>query len=99
MSCLNYLNGLNGFNHLPFTASLPRLRGGNCHFAGLGRAFIEGKNTNFGPNTILITPPEVVHQIINGGNEEVFLIAAFSSTPARVFTPEGKEMCLLWQAQ
>ena len=66
---------------------------------GSGRASIEGKNTEFGPNTTLIIAPEVVHQIVNSGNEEMFLIAAFSSTPARVFTPEGEEMSLPWQAQ
>ena len=33
------------------------------------------------------------------GYEEMFLIAAFSSTPAKVFTPEGEEMSLPWQAR
>jgi mannose-6-phosphate isomerase-like protein (cupin superfamily) len=56
---------------------------------GSGRVSIEGKNTGFGPNTTLIIPPEEVHQVVNSGNEVVFLIAAFSSTPVRVFTPEG----------
>jgi len=66
---------------------------------GSGRASIDGKNTEFGPSTTLIIAPEVVHQIVNSGNEEMLLIAAFSSTPARVFTPEGEEMSLPWQAQ
>ena len=66
---------------------------------GSGRATIAGKNTEFGPNTTLIIPPEVVHQIVNSGDDEMFLIAAFSSTPARVFAPEGEEMSLPWQAQ
>jgi mannose-6-phosphate isomerase-like protein (cupin superfamily) len=65
---------------------------------GSGRVSIEGKNTGFGPNTTLIIPPEEVHQVVNSGNEVVFLIAAFSSTPVRVFTPEGDEMPLPWQA-
>jgi mannose-6-phosphate isomerase-like protein (cupin superfamily) len=66
---------------------------------GSGRVSIEGKNSDFGPSTTLIVPPEVVHQIVNSGNEEIFLIVAFSTTPARVFTPEGEEMSLPWQAQ
>lgn len=66
---------------------------------GSGRASIKGKNTEFGPNTTLIIAPEVVHQIVNSGNEEMLLIAAFSSTPTRVFTPEGEEMSLPWQTQ
>lgn len=57
------------------------------------------ENTEFGPNTTLIIPPEVVHQIVNNGNEEMSLIAAFSSTPVRDFTPEGEEMSLPWQTQ
>jgi quercetin dioxygenase-like cupin family protein len=65
---------------------------------GSGRASIEGKNTDYGPNSTLIIAPEVVHQIVNTGNEEMFLIAAFSSTPAKVFTPDGEEMSLPWQA-
>jgi mannose-6-phosphate isomerase-like protein (cupin superfamily) len=66
---------------------------------GSGRASIKGKNTEFGLNSTLIIAPEVVHQIVNTGNEEMFLIAAFSSTPAKVFTPEGEEMSLPWQAR
>jgi quercetin dioxygenase-like cupin family protein len=45
----------------------------------------------------LIIPPEVVHQLINSGNEDIFLIAAFSPTPAKVFTSDGKELPLPWQ--
>lgn len=66
---------------------------------GSGRASIEGKNTVFGPNTTLVIPPRVVHQIVNSGNEDMVLIAAFSSTPARVFTPDGEELSLPWQTQ
>lgn len=66
---------------------------------GSGRASIGGKNTDFGPNTTLIIGPEVVHQIVNSGDEEMFLIAVFSSTPVRVYTPDGEEMSLPWQNQ
>jgi quercetin dioxygenase-like cupin family protein len=65
---------------------------------GSGRVSIEGKNTRFNPNSTLIIPAGVVHQIVNSDNEEIFLIAAFSSTPAKVFTPEGAQMSLPWQA-
>ena len=66
---------------------------------GSGLASIKGKNTEFGPNNTLIIAPEVVHQIVNTGNEEMLLIAAFSSTPAKVFTPDDEEMSLPWQEQ
>jgi len=44
---------------------------------GSGRASIAGKDTEFGPDTTVIVAPEVVHQIVNSGNEELFLITAF----------------------
>ena len=66
---------------------------------GSGRATIGGKDTEFGPNTTLIIAPEVVHQIVNNGNEEIFLIAVFSLTPAKVFTPDGQGLALPWQNQ
>jgi mannose-6-phosphate isomerase-like protein (cupin superfamily) len=65
---------------------------------GSGQIFIKGKITEFGPNHTLIIPTEVVHQLINCGNEDIFLIAAFSSTPAKVFTSDGKELPLPWQS-
>ena len=61
---------------------------------GSGQASVGGEKHEFGPNTTLIIAPEIVHQIVNSGNEEMFLIAEFSATPARVFTPEGEEMFL-----
>jgi len=64
---------------------------------GSGRVAIGGKDKEFGPNTTLIIAPEVVHQIVNNGNEKISLIAAFSSTPAKVYTPEGEELSLPWQ--
>ena len=65
---------------------------------GSGQISLKGKITEFGPNHTLIIPPEVVHQLINTGNEDIFLIAAFSSTPAKVFTADGKELPLPWQS-
>ena len=53
---------------------------------------IEEETTEFSSNHTLIIAPEVVHQLINSGNEEIFLLATFSSTPANVFTPEGEKL-------
>jgi mannose-6-phosphate isomerase-like protein (cupin superfamily) len=66
---------------------------------GSGRLIIEGKDKEFGPNSTLIIAPKVVHQIVNNGNEEILLIAVFSSTPARVYTPDGEELLVPWQNQ
>jgi len=66
---------------------------------GSGRLTIGGKDKDFGKNSTLIIAPEVVHQIVNTGNGEILLIAVFSSTPARVYTPDGEELLLPWQNQ
>ncbi len=63
---------------------------------GSGRATIADETVPFGPGTTLVIPPRVVHQIVNGDEEEMFLVAALSETPARVFTPDGEEMALPW---
>ena len=65
---------------------------------GSGRLSIDGKAIEFGPNSTLITPPDIVHQLANSGTEEIVLIASFSSTPAKVFTPDGEELVLPWQS-
>lgn len=65
---------------------------------GSGRLSIDEKAIEFGPNSTLIIPPDIVHQLVNSGTEDIFLIASFSSTPAKVFTPDGEELALPWQS-
>ena len=65
---------------------------------GSGQLTIGEEITEFSSNHTLIIAPEVVHQLINSGNEEILLLATFSSTPANVFTPEGEKLPLPWQA-
>ena len=65
---------------------------------GSGSLSIDEKAIKFGPNSTLIIPSDIVHQLVNNGSEEIFLIASFSSTPAKVFTPEGEELALPWQS-
>ena len=65
---------------------------------GSGRVTIEGEATDFGPNTTLVIPPETVHQIVNTAEEEMFIVAALSQTPARVYTPDHQPIPLPWQA-
>ncbi len=63
---------------------------------GSGRLSIDGKAIAFASNSTLIIPPAVVHQIVNTGTEDILLIASFSSTPAKVYTPDGEELPLPW---
>ena len=65
---------------------------------GSGQLSIDGKVIEFGPNSTLIIPPDIVHQLANSGTEEILLIASFSSTPTKVFTPDGEELVLPWQS-
>jgi mannose-6-phosphate isomerase-like protein (cupin superfamily) len=64
---------------------------------GSGRATIGGSAVEFGPGTTLVIPPGVVHQLVNGGREEMFVIAALSETPARAFAGDGTLIALPWQ--
>jgi mannose-6-phosphate isomerase-like protein (cupin superfamily) len=64
---------------------------------GSGRATVAGEGIEFGPGTTFIIPPKVIHQIVNTGVGEMFLIAALSETPGRAFAPDGQLISLPWQ--
>ena len=64
--------------------------------SGSGTCMIEGEVTEFGPNTTLIVSPNVVHQICNTGDDDMFLVATLGMAPVRVETPDGKLMDLPW---
>ncbi len=64
---------------------------------GSGRVTIEGQDSEFGPNTTLIIPSDVVHQLANTGNEEMFLIAVLGKAPVKVCSVDGQHMPLPWQ--
>jgi mannose-6-phosphate isomerase-like protein (cupin superfamily) len=63
---------------------------------GSGRAVIAGEAQEFGPDSTLVIPPRVVHQLINTGDGPMLLIAALSASPARVFAPDGSEIAVPW---
>lgn len=48
-------------------------------------------------NSTIIVPPHAVHQLVNSGAEEMFLIGALGATPVRVTTAEGEPIPLPWQ--
>jgi quercetin dioxygenase-like cupin family protein len=64
---------------------------------GSGQVNIEGEETMFGANSTIIVPPNAVHQLVNSGAEEMFLIGALGDTPVKVTTAEGKIIPLPWQ--
>jgi mannose-6-phosphate isomerase-like protein (cupin superfamily) len=64
---------------------------------GSGQVTIEGEETAFGENSTIIVPPDAVHQLINSGAEEMFLIGVLGVTPVKVTTAEGEMIPLPWQ--
>ncbi len=50
----------------------------------------------FGPQSTLIVPANVVHQITNTGDSEAVLIAALSMAPVEVRTPDGERIPRPW---
>lgn len=63
---------------------------------GSGRLTVEEKTTAFGAGSTIVVLPKQVHQLINGDEEEMVIIAQLSETPARVFAPDGSVMTLPW---
>jgi quercetin dioxygenase-like cupin family protein len=66
---------------------------------GSGTLTIEGQDTAFGPNSTLIIPADVIHQIINTGKTNMVLIAALSTAPVQVRHADNAAMPLPWQAR
>lgn len=65
---------------------------------GSGRLTVEGVDTPFGPNSTLQIPSDAIHQIVNTGTEDLFLVAALGQAPVRVCTADQQHMPLPWQS-
>ena len=66
--------------------------------AGSGRVIVEGEASDFQANSTLIVPPDVVHQLVNMGSEDMVLVAALGTAPVRVRTASGEAIPVPWQA-
>lgn len=64
---------------------------------GAGQCTINGVTTDFGPNSTLQIPADAIHQIVNTGTEDMFLVAALGQAPVRVCTADNQHMPLPWQ--
>ena len=64
---------------------------------GSGRLTVEGEDIDFGPNSTLQIPSDAIHQIVNTGTEDMFMIAALGQAPVKVCTAENEHMPLPWQ--
>ena len=64
---------------------------------GSGRLTVEGEDIDFGPNSTLQIPSDAIHQIVNTGTEDMFMIAVLGQAPVKVCTAENEHMPLPWQ--
>jgi mannose-6-phosphate isomerase-like protein (cupin superfamily) len=66
--------------------------------AGRGEVDLGGRRIAFGPDTTLVLPPDVPHQIFNTGSVPLVTVAAFSATPVGTFLPDGAALALPWES-
>jgi mannose-6-phosphate isomerase-like protein (cupin superfamily) len=99
--CANGLTGLSLWRQrmMPGSATPPHRH--DCEevvlvLAGTGEVHFEGKVVPFGPDTTLVIPPDVDHQIFATGSEPLETVAAFSRTPVGVTTAKGDVIPLPW---
>lgn len=65
---------------------------------GSGEVHIDGRVIPFGPDSTLVLPPEVPHQIFSTGAGPLVTLAAFSATPVGTFLPDGAPLVLPWES-
>lgn len=65
---------------------------------GSGEVRIGDEVVPFGPDSTLILPPNVAHQIFNTGKVALRTVAAFSATPVGTFLPGGEPLPLPWKS-
>lgn len=63
---------------------------------GSGEVRWDGGALAFGPDSTLVIPPRVAHEIVNTGAVPLVTVAAFSATPVGTFLPDGAPLELPW---
>ncbi|QDF97669.1 auxin-binding protein 1 [Azoarcus sp. DD4] len=66
--------------------------------SGRGELHAAGAVFAFGPDSTLVIPPNLDHQIINTGDAPIRLTAAFSVSPVTVVLPDGNMLELPWRS-
>ncbi|MEO8037234.1 MAG: cupin domain-containing protein [Betaproteobacteria bacterium] len=66
--------------------------------SGTGELLVAGQTQGFGPDSTLVIPGGVDHQILNTGTEPMHLVAAFSAAPVVVVLPDGNPIELPWRS-
>jgi len=66
--------------------------------SGRGHVLVDGRRIEFGPDTTLVLPAGVDHQIVNSGDEPVRTLAVFAATPVGTALPDGQPIELPWRS-
>ncbi len=66
---------------------------------GTGVCTCEGKDYHFGPQSVMIIPPNVLHQIINTGNEPVTGFGFLTMAPVIVEDQNNDRIHLPWDQE
>lgn len=66
--------------------------------AGCGELHLNGRVQHFGPNSTIVLPANIEHQIVNSGSEPLRILAALSMTPVEVYLPDGSPLPLPWES-
>ena len=65
---------------------------------GSGEVRWHGGTSVFGPDSTLVIPPRLAHEIVNTGSVPLVTVAAFSATPVGTFLPDGQPIALPWES-
>lgn len=66
--------------------------------SGCGELHIGGQIHRFGPDTTLVIPRDVPHQIVNSGETPLVSLAVFAVSPVQVCLPDGQPLDLPWRS-
>ncbi len=64
--------------------------------AGTAECHYDGKTAVIRTDESLLIPRSVVHQICNGGEDELYIMATLAMSPVQVRTADGAPMPLPW---
>jgi quercetin dioxygenase-like cupin family protein len=64
---------------------------------GEGEFRLDGKVHHFGPDTTIVIPRNVTHEIINVGDKPMELVGVLAASPVDIFFPDGQPIEPPWE--
>jgi mannose-6-phosphate isomerase-like protein (cupin superfamily) len=65
--------------------------------SGWGEVHIGGQAHRFGPDSTIVLPKGLQHQIFNTGAAPMEIVGVFGGTPVGTFLPDGSALALPWR--